>query len=94
MNVWAGTITSSPGPMPAACSMMVRAAVPDATPTQCRTPQYAANSASNRSTSSPSTNALEAHHTVKRRLQAVGDGRVLPCQIDEWHPTGHGPLLP
>ena len=30
MNVCAGTITSSRGPMPAACSMMVSAAVPDA----------------------------------------------------------------
>ena len=39
MNVWAGTITSSPGPMPAAFSMIVSAAVPDATPTHWRTPQ-------------------------------------------------------
>jgi hypothetical protein len=33
MNVWAGTITSSPAPIPASIAM-VSAAVPDATPTQ------------------------------------------------------------
>ena len=39
MNVWAGTITSSPRPTPAAASAMEIAAVPEPTPTQCRTPQ-------------------------------------------------------
>jgi hypothetical protein len=58
MNVWAGTITSSPGPMPAAFIAMVRAAVPEATPTHSATPHTAANSTSKRSTSSPRMNAL------------------------------------
>ena len=58
MNVWAGTITSSPGPMPAAFIATARAAVPEATPTHAATPHTAANSASKRSTSSPRMNAL------------------------------------
>ena len=37
-NVIPGTITSSPGPMPAASIATVSAAVPEATPTQWRTP--------------------------------------------------------
>ena len=57
MNVCAGTMTSSPGPMPADAIAMVRAAVPEATPTHSATPHDAANSASKRSTSSPRTNA-------------------------------------
>jgi hypothetical protein len=39
MNVLAGTMTSSPGPMPSAARLSWRAAVPLATPTPCRTPQ-------------------------------------------------------
>ena len=39
MNVCAGTITSSPGPIPYARSINVSAAVPEETPTQCSTPQ-------------------------------------------------------
>ncbi len=38
MKVWPGTITSSPGPMPDARRSTPSAAVPDATPTQCRAP--------------------------------------------------------
>ena len=39
MNVCAGTMTSSPGTMPAADSAIASAAVPEATPTQCSTSQ-------------------------------------------------------
>ena len=39
MNVWPGTITSSPRPIPAASRLSISAAVPDATPTQCSTSQ-------------------------------------------------------
>jgi hypothetical protein len=39
MNVFAGAITSSPGPMPIASSTKWIAAVPEETPTQCSTSQ-------------------------------------------------------
>ncbi len=39
MNVWPGTITSSPGPIPWAFSISISAEVPDDTPTQCDTSQ-------------------------------------------------------
>jgi hypothetical protein len=51
--VWETVMTSSPGPMPQPRSARCRASVPLPTPTPDRTPQYAANSASNARTSSP-----------------------------------------
>ncbi len=74
MYVCAGTMTSSPSPTPAARRAIVRAAVPDVTATQWRTPQYAANSASNRSTSSPRTNVpcSSTESNATRSSSAIG----------------------
>ena len=53
MKVLTGTMTSSPGPTPAACSARRTASVPVLTPTQCAAPQNAANAASNSVSSGP-----------------------------------------
>ena len=57
MNELAGTMTSSPGPMPSARSASDSASVPDDTPTAYALPQYAANSSSKASSSAPNVNA-------------------------------------
>ena len=51
MKVLAGTITSSPAPIPYPLRISSSASRPLLTPMQCRTPQYAANSLSKASTS-------------------------------------------
>ena len=56
-NVFAGTMTSSPGLTPRARSTSSSAVEPDATPIACRTPQYSANQRSNSATSGPPMNA-------------------------------------
>src|SRR5476649_189207 len=57
-NVNGTVITSSPGPTPAASNARWSAAVPELTATPWSAPHTAANSCSNASTSSPSTNWL------------------------------------
>ena len=57
-NVLAGSTTSSPRPTPAARRASSTASVPLATPTQCWTPENAANSRSKPATSSPPTKAV------------------------------------
>lgn len=51
-NVMDGTMTSSPGPIPAASSAMWRAAVPEATDTASATPRKSAICRSNSSVTS------------------------------------------
>ncbi len=53
MNELAGTMTSSPGPIPAARSISSRASVPLATPIASRRPHQAASSSSKAVTTSP-----------------------------------------
>ena len=53
MNVRGVTMTSSPGPIPAALSAKSSASVPLASAMPCGAPQYSANSASNARTSVP-----------------------------------------
>ena len=53
MNVRAGTITSSPGPTPAATSAICSAAVPELAATARSVPTKEANSASKAATSGP-----------------------------------------
>ena len=53
MNVLAGTITSSPGSIPAANSASRRASRPLDIPTQCAAPQYEAKRSSNSATCMP-----------------------------------------
>src|SRR6476469_7590107 len=55
-NVLGGRITSSPRPMPAAASISVNAAVPEATPTTYGARRKAPSSSSNASTSRPFVN--------------------------------------
>src|SRR5437764_806496 len=75
-NVCATVITSSPGFTPTAHSASSRASVPLAQATTSRTPQYAANSASNSATSWPRTNS-EAENT--RSIAAESSGRSRSC---------------
>ena len=56
-NVKLGITTSSPGPIPSAINGNNSASLPDAQPTACATPQYAATAASNRAHAGPCTNA-------------------------------------
>src|SRR4051812_10635180 len=51
--VKAGTITSSPGPMPSATNGSRNASVPDDTPTACARPVYVLSSDSNSASSGP-----------------------------------------
>src|SRR5439155_27328318 len=60
MNVFAGAITSSPGPMPATSYASASAAVPEDTPTQCPVPQRAAHSDSKLATSAPRMYCVDA----------------------------------
>src|SRR5258708_5924572 len=53
MNDKLGQITSSPGPMPAACITRCNAVVHDVTATACGAPTYAANAVSNSATRGP-----------------------------------------
>src|SRR5262245_48690313 len=57
-NVLGGRMTSSPGPMPAACSMSSKAAVPEPTPTAVVAPTYVASAASNAAPSGPALNTF------------------------------------
>ena len=79
--VIAGTITSSPAPMSSARSSSAIASVPLPTPTAMRAPLAAANSASNASTSGPSTNQPRA---ITRSIAARDVGGILAGpEIDE-----------
>ena len=60
MNVLAGTMTSPPGPTPAARSASSRASVPLATPMQWSTPMNSAYFCSKSATAGPSTKAVAA----------------------------------
>ena len=53
INVCAGTITSSPGPIPRARNGSTSASSPLPTPTQYFAPQYSAKAASNSATAAP-----------------------------------------
>jgi len=50
IQVYAGTITSSPGPTPIPCRPQISAAVPDVTATARAAPMWAANAASSSAT--------------------------------------------
>ncbi len=76
MYVFEGTMTSSPGPIPIAFRMMNRASSPFATPMQWRTPQYAANSASNACTSFPRISQFESTTRANARSSW---GRISLC---------------
>ena len=87
VNVSAGTITSSPGPMPAAASAIRRAAVPELTPTDSRTPQYPANSCSNDSTSEPPAKALVSTTRANAPSSSSRIAAVLAIESDERDPA-------
>ena len=72
-------ITSSPGPMPSARNVSAMASVPLPTPTACAAPAAAANSASNASTSGPSTNQPRA---ITRSIARLTSGASSPGASD------------
>lgn len=45
-NVYGVVTTSSPGPIPSAIKEIIRASLPEETPTACSQPQYGANNSS------------------------------------------------
>ncbi len=72
MKVFAGTTTSSPGPMSRARRASSIASVPLPTPTQWPTPQARANSSSKAPTSGPRTKApLEATRSIPARTSSA-----------------------
>ena len=84
MKVLAGTITSSPGPMPSARSASSNASVPLATPTQCGAPEKAAKAFSNSATSGPRMNAVVSDHAPRSRPRtSSATSRMCGRQVDE-----------
>ena len=88
MNVCAGTITSSCAPTPAACSMMVSAAVPDPTPTQWRHLAVRGELGLELLDLLAEDERARGDYAVEGLPQVVDDSRMLSAQIDKWH-RGH-----
>ena len=85
-NVYAGTITSSPGPIPSASAARCSAAVPDDTATACSTSHARATSASSSATFGPivscpvpSTSATSASSSAPTSGQARRIRASVPC---------------
>src|SRR5690606_39205416 len=70
-NVNGVVITSSPGPMPSAINATSSASVPDETPIPCAHREYAATSASSRSTWGPSTKCCDSHTSAMTASTSV-----------------------
>ena len=92
MKVLTGTMTSSPGPTPAACSARRTASVPVLTPAQCSAPQNAANAASNSAQLRPHRVGGAREHRLEDLRELVVQLAPLRAQVDEryvhaW--TGH-----
>src|SRR6185437_2981400 len=77
MKVLAGTITSSPAPIPSAVSVSAIASVPLATPIACGDPQYAAQDCSNSSTASPPIKAPDSSTPAQARQTVSCTSRVI-----------------
>ncbi len=92
MNVCAGTITSSPAPIPAAWRLIESAAVPEATPTQSAVEQAAAHVSSKRPTSSPRMNELRRTTRSKASSSSSVSFGVLAIERRERHL--HGAAVP
>ena len=69
-KVYAGTMTSSPSPIPSASTARWSAAVPFETATACSTPHASATSSSNSCTFGPIVSAPDSK-TLANRLQLV-----------------------
>jgi hypothetical protein len=65
-NVYAGTITSSPGPMPAALSISTRASVPLPVATAAAAPVASHSALSSASTAAPDVNSPRSTTDRKR----------------------------
>ena len=100
MKVCAGTITSSPGPMPAASSETVSAAVPDATPTQCSDSAELRELALEGLYLAPEHEPPVLEHAFEGPAQLVGERQMIAAEVHEGDrrdkrlegARGHAPL--